>query len=119
MKSIETDIVIGGIRSRIDGSLGFNASTPELSSEEKVAFMSLQGVALKMLVVPIDEPNAPTVTVEKDLNQKPASQRLRAVLYVLWEQQGNKGTFEDFYKMQMEKFISAVKDKFELPFERK
>lgn len=113
MKAIQSDIIITGIRAKVDGSIGFNATTPELSPDEKVAFMSLQGVNLKMLVVPIDEPNAPQVKVDKELNQKTSGQRLRGVLYVLWEQ-GNKDTeFEVFYKTQMEKFINLVKDKLE------
>lgn len=111
MKSIQSDIIITGIRAKVDGSLGFNASTPELTSEEKVAFMSLQGVNLKMLVVPIDEPNAPEVKVDKEINSKTPGQRLRAVLYILWEQGKKDKDFEAFYKDQMEKVINAFKDK--------
>jgi len=42
---------------------------------------------------------------------KTPSQRLRGVLYVWWEQQGKKGTFDEFYKAKMEHLISQVKEK--------
>jgi hypothetical protein len=118
MKSIQVDIVVTGIRAKIDGSLGFNASTPELTSEEKVAFMGLQGVALKALLTPIDEPLAPVVTIDKELSQKTPGQRLRSALYVLYMQENDVTKletigFEDYYKKQMEHIINLVKDKFE------
>jgi len=111
MRSIESDIIITGIRAKVDGSLGFNATTPELSPEEKVAFMELQGINLKMLVVPLDEKNAPQIRVDKEIDSKTPGQRLRAVLYVLWEQGKKDKDYESFYKDRMEKFIEAVKDK--------
>ena len=44
-------------------------------------------------------------------NQKTASQRLRAVLFVLWQQQGASGDFEVFYRERMEKLIDMIKAK--------
>lgn len=44
-------------------------------------------------------------------NQKTASQRLRATLFVLWQQQGSTGDFEVFYREKMEKMIDHVKTK--------
>lgn len=41
---------------------------------------------------------------------KTQSQRLRAALYILWEQQrADKMEFEEFYTKQMEHIIEAVK----------
>ena len=45
--------------------------------------------------------------------QKTSSQRLRATLFVLWKQQGQKGDFEVFYREKMEKLIDMVKSKLE------
>ncbi len=39
------------------------------------------------------------------------SQKLRGVIYVLWEQAGKKGEFELFYARYMEKIINAVKER--------
>lgn len=42
---------------------------------------------------------------------KTPSQRLRAALYVLWQEQGEPGKFQSFYEMSMEKIIARVRDK--------
>jgi len=39
------------------------------------------------------------------------SQRLRGVLYVLWEKRGGVGEFKDFYKTETEKIINHYKQK--------
>jgi len=111
MKAIETQGIITGVRSKVDGSLGLSMSTPELTSEEKAAVMDLQGQNLVCTFVPLDEKNAPKMKVDKEIETKTPSNRLRNVLYVLWEQEGGKGDFDDFYKRQMEKVIDAYKGK--------
>jgi hypothetical protein len=111
MNSISLDIIINRINSHVDHSLGFSASTPELTTEEKVAFMELQGCNLKAVLTPIDEPNVPEVKVDKDLESKTPGQRLRAVLYVLWEQGKKEKEFEVFYKYNIERFIDLIKEK--------
>lgn len=42
---------------------------------------------------------------------KSPSQRLRNTFYILWEQNGAKGDFEDYYKYQIEKIITTIKEK--------
>jgi hypothetical protein len=42
---------------------------------------------------------------------KTPSQRLRAVLYVLWEQQKVSEDFEAYYRRQIEKIIDSIKSK--------
>jgi len=111
MRGIETQGIITGVRSKVDGSLGLTMATPELTSEEKAAVMDLQGHNLICTFVPLDEKNAPKLKVDKELETKTPSNRLRNVMYVLWEQEGAKGEFDDFYKRQMEKVIEVFKGK--------
>lgn len=111
MKAIETNAIITGIRSKVDGSLGISFTTPELTPEEKAEFMRLQGMNLVALFNPLDEKDAPKYVVDKEIETKTPSNRLRNTLYVLWEQEGGKGDFDEFYKRYMEKFIEAVKEK--------
>jgi len=111
MKAIETNLVITGIRAKVDGSIGISASTPELSPEEKVEFMKLQGVNLVALLNPLDEKDAPKYKIDKNIEQKTPSERLRGVLYIYWEQLGSKEDFNDFYRNNMEKFIDLIKGK--------
>lgn len=110
MKAIQTPLIITGIRARVDGSMGISASTPELGFEEKVAFMELQNLNLKAIFQPLEE-KADLIEVKGETETKTSSQRLRGVLYVLWEQQGKQGEFETFYKSYMEKIIDWIKGK--------
>ena len=56
--------------------------------------------------------SAQVVPGEKaETGSKTPSQRLRGVLFVLWEQQGKEGDFEQYYKSKMEKLINIIKDK--------
>ena len=113
MKALELNAVITGVRSKVDGSLGISMGTPELTPEEKAEFMRLQGANIIALFTPLDEPKVPVYKIDKVLEQKTPSQRLRAVLYVLWEQGGGKGDSNDFYRKYMEKIIGTIKDKLE------
>lgn len=111
MKAINTEAVITSIRSRRDKSLGLSMETPELTSSEKAEFMNLQGINLDVFFNPKDEPGAPELKIDKEVSTKTQSQRLRAVLFVLWKQEGEKDKFEDFYRDRMEKFIDWIKEK--------
>lgn len=110
MKQIEVNMIITGIRSKVDGSLGLSMTTPELTPEEKAEFMRLQGVNLVALFMPLDEKDAPKYVVDKEIESKTPGNRLRNTLYVLWQQEGGKGEFDEFYKKYMDKFINAVKE---------
>jgi len=113
MKTIETNAIITGIRAKVDGSLGVSMTTPELTPEEKAEFMRLQGNNLIVTLQPLDEKDAPKYVIDKEIETKTPSNRLRNTLFVLWTQEGSKGEFDEFYKKYMEKFINALKEKLE------
>jgi len=110
MKAVSTQAHITSIRSRRDKSLGFSVETPELTSDEKVAFMNLQGVNLKMLIEP-EEGGEEVVDVQKDIESKTQSQRIRSIIYILWKQDGEPGEFPDYYHAKTEKYIEFLKEK--------
>lgn len=56
----------------------------------------------------VDTSKLPEIHVEE--GEKSPSQRLRAVLYVYWQQKGSKDDFELFYKRWMERTINAIKE---------
>ena len=112
MKTIKTNAVITSFRSKVDKSLSFTTHTPELTSKEKATFMDLQGASVAMLIEPLDETPKGIEKIDKDLETKTKSQRLRSVLYVYWKQTGQKDSkFEDFYNEKMEKLIEHYKSK--------
>lgn len=113
MKTIKVDTVITSISAKKDGSLGLRMETPELSPEEKVEFMKLQGISLETTLTPIDEPHTEEVKVVSELRTKTQGQRIRAVIFLLWKQAGEKETFEVFYQNKTEKIISYLKDQLE------
>lgn len=110
MKAIQVDGIITSMSSRKDGSMRLSVVTPELTVEEKAEFMRLQGINLDCLFNPMDINDAPKYKVSTEFERKTPSLRLRNTLYVLWEQNGSRGEFDDFYRHQMEKFINVVKD---------
>lgn len=113
MQAIKSHIIITSLRSRKDGSLGFSAETPELTSKEKVVWLELQGKNVTALFAPTDSPEAPVVEIDKDLEQKSQSTRIRNTLYVLWKQQTERKqedrTYEEFYKDKTERYIDNIK----------
>lgn len=85
--------------------------TNEISDEEKLILTKLHGQFGYLLFQPnqFSVEDLPTEQAE-DKNKTP-SKRLRASLFVLWQQEGKKGDFENFYREKMEKLISFIKDK--------
>jgi len=53
-----------------------------------------------------DLPNEPASD-----NNKTPSKRLRSVLFILWKQEGSRGTFENYYLEKMEKLVDMIKSK--------
>ena len=47
---------------------------------------------------------------------KTPSVRLRAVLYLLWEQEDQRSDPEEFYKIKMEMIINHFKNKLKAPY---
>ena len=115
MKAIKTSVIITGVRSKVDRSLGITLSTPELSTEERSEFMNLQGVNCKALFEPTDTDSTPSEVyeVKKDVGQKTQGQRIRAVLFILWKKDGEKEDFETYYRNQTDKIIDYLKGKIE------
>ncbi len=111
MKKINTQAIITGLRSKVDGSLGLTVSTPELTSEEKTEFFNLQNKNLMITIVPEDEKPDDMISVKADMEGKSPSQRQRAIIFVLFKQQNNIKTFNEFYERTMEAIIDKLKAK--------
>lgn len=111
MKAIECPIIITSIRSRQDGSLGFSAETPELTKEEKVNFMDLQGLNVKALLNPADVQIWDIVQVKSEPEVKSQSQRLRAIIAVTMKKLGKPEDSDRVYYNEMEALINKYKDK--------
>ena len=111
MRAIVCSAIMTSASTRSDGSLGLRFATPELKPDEKTAFFELLNLNLKMLLQPADAEPAELKEVKAEFENKSASQRLRATLFVFWKQQHEPGEWEDFYRRQMERLIDQVKAK--------
>ena len=117
MKAIVLPAILSGFRSRKDKSIGFSASTPELTTAEKVALMDLEGVNVRLLIEPTDYTEEGKVEVKTDLKTKTPSQRIRAVLFVLFKHEietkaiPENSSFEIFYGQKMESILTWLKTK--------
>lgn len=102
------------VETRSDGTLKLVIGTQELVPEDEAEVMRLKrqlGWFVFAVTENITETDIPTEKLEFK-NEKSHAQRLRAVLYRLWEQdkQGYK-EFEGFYRGKMDKLIDSLKEK--------
>jgi len=105
--------VLTSFASRKDKSLRLTISTGELTRNENMALQDLQDVAADILMAPYDVPESEVVVVKGSIEFKSPSQRLRGVLYVLFQKLGIPGDFETFYRVQIEKYIDRIKEQIE------
>ena len=108
-----TPAQITSISAKVDGSVRLGINTPELTAEEKVEIMKLQNANIDAYFIPKDEPVAEKIKVKGDINTKTPSQRMRAVIFLLWKQAGEPDTFESYYAMRTEKIIDLLKEQIE------
>lgn len=90
-------------------SIGFH-SLKELTSDEMQVVLSMYNntgwVGFKA-----DEYQDADLPLADTTAGKTPSQRLRNTIFVLWNQLGKHGDFENFYKQTMESLINNVKEK--------
>lgn len=114
MKAIVMQCQFTRFSSRVDGSVGFSGTTPELTAVEKCALFDLQNKNTRVLIEPQDYAVESKIEVKGILDSKPPSQRLRGALFVLWKQLTDKGQLKDtpfdgWYAAKMNIYIEDVK----------
>lgn len=105
------------VETRADGSVKIVIGTArEMQPAEKTALFTLadkEGWTLHSMDDDLTEQDIPDEKPDKMSGQKTQAQRLRAVIYVLWEQSGKKGSSEDHYRRVMEGLIDQLKERLE------
>ena len=106
--------IISKLMTMADKGIRISVDTQELTPEEGSKLFSLKDkyghfVFIEGEVLP-ENVEVPEF-VQDFKNEKSPSQRLRSVLYRLWEQSGKPNTSEQFYREQMEKIIEHYKGK--------
>ena len=110
--NVQVQAILDSISTRKDGSIKLVFETQEVNPQEGYSLFELRdrfgwlAFAPERAELKIPDEPAFAARIEKS-----SSQRLRSVIFVWWKQLGSQGDFEDFYKKQMERFISMVKEK--------
>lgn len=109
MKAIQTKLQINRVSISKDDSISFSATTPALSDEELSAFRQMAKMVVNTLFEP-EEGSSGVLQIKEPLTGKSPSARLRAVLFILWKQEGMpQNDFEVYYRIQVEKVIDRIK----------
>ena len=107
---IQVPVIVDDFKPRKDRSWRISFETRELSGEEvKLLADNFQGEGWMVF-----KPNGGIAPedIPKDMassGTKSQSQRLRAVVFILWKQKGEQGDFEMYYRSIMEKLVDYVK----------
>jgi hypothetical protein len=107
---IKLPAILVGFSSHADGGAGIRFTTNELMGEDYVNLAGHKG-KFGWLIFNENEVQDEDIPKMEAEETKTPSQRLRAVLFVLWKQEGSKGNFEDYYRSRMEKLIDVLKNK--------
>lgn len=114
-KHFQCEAQIGKVETLVDGGNKVVIYTQELPWDSMSQLFSLRNKAGHLLFSEsqIADADVPTTEVQLDTQYKKPSQRLRAVIYRLWELTTNqKEDFDTvFYPRTMEGIINKLKDK--------
>lgn len=102
---------------RKDGSVKLSYETPELAPEDLNFLLGQRNTQGWLLYSPNELQEEDVPPEDSDLERKTPSQRLRSVLFILYKQATDKGTFvgefQTYYNESMERIITQLKDKIE------
>lgn len=108
--------ILSSIKSRKDRSYALTFDTRELNGIEAAALLDelqKEGWLLYSADDDLTEEDIPDEKPDPMLGTKTQAQRLRAVIYRMWEQHGKKGDSESYYRSIMESLIEQLKEKLE------
>ena len=115
-KLFQLSAMVTGVKTTPDQSLEVKIHTNDVATFEKDQLAELMSAIDKQYWIafaeqPLRADDIDTKAERVEKGEKSPSQRLRAVLYVYWEQKGGDGDFESFYRSKMEGLIESIKGK--------
>lgn len=112
---IQLPILLGNMATKKDGSIKGSWETRELSGTDVAKLFDLRNSEAWMILSPSEmseeDVKLPTEKADPAVGTKTPSQRLRAVLYRLWEQSRGGTDFESYYRVKMEGLIDQLKER--------
>lgn len=114
---VSLPVIFRIMKPKVDKSWTLWFETRELNGVDIQTLSEMMGSEGWIVISPnddISEGDIPVGEADSGLEGKSPSERLRNVLYVLWEQSGKPtGSFEIYRAAQMEKLIEVIKEKLE------
>jgi len=106
---------IEGIATKVDNTVTIKISTQELDKSTAGDIFGLRGKHCKVLlsdsnITELESEMVDATPLVSGKKHKTPSQRMRAVLYRIWEQNSNED-FELFYQNEMNKIIEHYRNK--------
>lgn len=112
---IQLPVIVTSLATKVDGSISIKLETRELSGQDSAKLFDLRGSEAWAIISPSEikeeDVKLPNERPDPAIGQKTPSQRLRAVLYRLWEQNKSGTDFESFYRIRLEQVIDKFKEK--------
>ena len=110
------DATLEGLSTRMDKTIKVTIGTQEMNSEQAAKLFSLRGNFCKVLISDStieqkEVEQVDTLPIKDESNNKSNSQRLRSILFILWQQSGSQATFDVFYNSKMNEIIEHFKSK--------
>ncbi len=113
IKLIKIPATLDGVSPRKDGSMSLRFVTQEMTTDQKTTLLNLYQSFGWLLYSDSDINEVPRESPNREAGAKTPSQRLRSVLFVLWQERYSDQSFDPWYVTQVEKIIERIKQ--ELP----
>lgn len=113
IKVFQVPAVLDGVTPRKDGGVSLRFVTQEVSKQQKVALMEFYQAFGWIQFSDQAIHSVPKEAPTREAGVKTPSQRLRATLFVLWQERYSDEPFDPWYEKQVEKIINRIKQ--ELP----
>lgn len=109
---LKINLQVGNVSTMADNSVKLTMYTPELEPEAMSEVFRLKKAGECVAVLQSSENDTHVVeALEIPVEGKTPAERLRAVLYRVWEYTGDKNPFPLLYEIEMDKIISHYKAK--------
>lgn len=111
MSTFQVPAMLKGVSTLTDGGVSLRFATQEISKEEMAMLMGKSQTFGWLLFSEqaIREDELKLEEIRKDLKGKTPSQRLKAVLFVLYTESKADGSFEQYYERRMNEIIEQIK----------
>lgn len=115
--TIQLPVIVTSLATKVDGSIKISMETRELSGEDSAKLFELRGSEGWALFSPNEikeeDVKLPQEKADPAVGTKTPSQRLRGVLFRVWQQKGGTTDFESYYRITLESLIEKYKERLE------